>query len=115
MLPLPGRVSGHRGAEAHPAVPATTWPPATRSGASGGRIRPASVPSKGLMPGRRNMIFVFSDQHRARTTGYESAAAQTLVMDRMATERVVFDTAVSSTPVCTPWRPICRDPRSPNR
>ena len=56
------------------------------------------------MPARPNIVFVFSDQHRARTTGYEGAAVETPAMDRLAAEGVVFDTAVSSIPVCTPWR-----------
>ena len=55
--------------------------------------------------GRRpNIVFVFSDQHRARTTGFGGARVHTPVMDRMAAEGVGFDTAVSNIPVCTPWR-----------
>ena len=53
---------------------------------------------------RPNIVFVFSDQHRARTTGFSGAQVHTPVMDRMAAEGVVFDTAVSNIPVCTPWR-----------
>ena len=53
---------------------------------------------------RPNIVFVFSDQHRARTTGFSGAQVDTPVMDRMAAEGVVFDTAVSNIPVCTPWR-----------
>ena len=53
---------------------------------------------------RPNIVFVFADQHRARTTGYRGARVHTPVMDRMAAEGVVFDTAVSNIPVCTPWR-----------
>ena len=56
------------------------------------------------MRARPNIVFVFSDQHRARTTGYEGAAVHTPAMDRLAAEGVVFDMAVSSIPVCTPWR-----------
>ena len=56
------------------------------------------------MRARPNIVFIFSDQHRARTTGYEGAAVETPAMDRLAAEGVVFDTAVSSIPVCTPWR-----------
>ena len=58
----------------------------------------------GQARGRPNIVFVFSDQHRARTTGYRGARVHTPVMDRMAAEGVVFDTAVSNIPVCTPWR-----------
>ena len=53
---------------------------------------------------RPNIVFLFSDQHRARTTGYRGARVHTPNMDRMAAEGVVFDTAVSNIPVCTPWR-----------
>ena len=53
---------------------------------------------------RPNIVFVFSDQHRARTTGYRGARVHTPNMDRMAAAGVVFDTAVSNIPVCTPWR-----------
>ena len=53
---------------------------------------------------RPNIVFVFSDQHRARTAGYRGARVHTPVMDRMAAEGVVFSTAVSNIPVCTPWR-----------
>ena len=56
------------------------------------------------MPAHPNIVFVFSDQHRARTIGYEGAAVQTPTMDRLAAEGVVFDTAISNIPVCTPWR-----------
>ena len=54
--------------------------------------------------GRPNIVFVFSDQHRARTTGFRGAQVHTPAMDRMAAAGVVFDTAVSNIPVCTPWR-----------
>ena len=53
---------------------------------------------------RPNIVFVFSDQHRARTAGYRGARVHTPAIDRMAAEGVVFDTAVSNIPVCTPWR-----------
>ena len=63
-----------------------------------------STQTRRRMPRVPNIVFVFSDQHRARTTGYEGAAVETPAMDRLAAEGVVFDTAVSSIPVCTPWR-----------
>ena len=53
----------------------------------------------------RNIVFVFSDQHRWCSTGFGgSCQVRTPYMDRMADEGVVFDLAVSNIPVCTPWR-----------
>ena len=54
---------------------------------------------------RPNIVFVFGDQHRAQTTGFSgNPNVQTPHMDTMAREGVVFKTAVSNTPVYTPWR-----------
>ncbi|MXW04476.1 MAG: sulfatase [Gemmatimonadetes bacterium] len=53
----------------------------------------------------RNIVFVFSDQHRWCSSGFGgSRQVRTPYMDRMADEGVVFDLAVSNIPVCTPWR-----------
>lgn len=53
----------------------------------------------------RNIVFVFSDQHRWCSTGFGgSRQVWTPYMDGMADEGVVFDLAVSNIPVCTPWR-----------
>lgn len=53
----------------------------------------------------KNIVFVFSDQHRWCSTGFGgSRQVRTPYMDRMADEGVVFDLAVSNIPVCTPWR-----------
>lgn len=53
----------------------------------------------------KNIVFVFSDQHRWCSTGFGgSRQVRTPYMDRMAEEGVVFDLAVSNIPVCTPWR-----------
>ena len=52
-----------------------------------------------------NIVFVFSDQHRMQTTGFGgSDQVQTPAMDRLAADGVVFEHAVSTIPVCTPWR-----------
>lgn len=53
---------------------------------------------------RRNIVFVFADQMRAQTTGFNGAKVQTPYMDKMAAEGVVFDRTISNVPVCTPWR-----------
>ena len=51
-----------------------------------------------------NIVFVFADQMRAQTTGFNGANVHTPYMDKMAGEGVVFETTVSNVPVCTPWR-----------
>lgn len=51
-----------------------------------------------------NIVFVFADQMRAHTTGFNGSQVLTPYMDRMASEGVVFETAVANVPVCTPWR-----------
>lgn len=52
-----------------------------------------------------NLLFIFSDQQRAGDTGYEgNAQAITPHLDRMAAEGVRFTNAVSTCPVCTPYR-----------
>jgi len=51
-----------------------------------------------------NIVFVFADQMRAHTTGFSGSQVRSPYMDRMASEGVVFETAVANVPVCTPWR-----------
>ena len=51
-----------------------------------------------------NIVFVFSDQHRACTTSIEGADVRTPHLERMAAEGVVCRNAISNIPVCTPWR-----------
>jgi arylsulfatase A-like enzyme len=52
-----------------------------------------------------NVVFVFSDQHRAQATGYNGDDnVITPVMDRLAQESINFITAVSCAPVCSPYR-----------
>jgi len=51
-----------------------------------------------------NIVFVFSDQHRACTTSLEGAAVQTPNLERMAAKGITCTTCVSNAPVCTPWR-----------
>ena len=71
----------------------------------------------GRARGRPNIVFVFSDQHRARTTGYRGARVHTPVMDRMAAEGVVFDMAsrVSDRPVPTDQRAVSERPAAAGR
>jgi arylsulfatase A-like enzyme len=52
-----------------------------------------------------NVIFVFADQWRAQATGYAGDPnAITPVIDKLATESVVFTTAVCTAPVSSPYR-----------
>ena len=54
---------------------------------------------------RPNVVFVFADQWRAQATGYAGDAnARTPNLDRLREESVDFGTAVSTCPVCTPYR-----------
>ncbi|MCH2666109.1 sulfatase [bacterium] len=51
-----------------------------------------------------NIVFIFSDQHRACTTSLEGAAVQTPNLERMAAEGITHKNCISNAPVCTPWR-----------
>jgi arylsulfatase A-like enzyme len=54
---------------------------------------------------RPNIVFVFGDQWGAFATGYGgNPDVQTPNIDALAAESVVFSTAVSCCPVCTPYR-----------
>lgn len=54
---------------------------------------------------RPNVIYVFSDQHRAQACGYRgNPDVKTPNMDRLAKESVDFTLAVSGMPVCCPYR-----------
>jgi arylsulfatase A-like enzyme len=57
------------------------------------------------MPRQPNVVFVFSDQHRAQATGYAGDPnVHTPVMDALAWQSCNFTTAVSGMPVCAPYR-----------
>jgi arylsulfatase A-like enzyme len=52
-----------------------------------------------------NIILIFSDQHRRCDTGcYGSTQVHTPNMDAMAKNGVIFNQAISNSPVCTPAR-----------
>jgi arylsulfatase A-like enzyme len=51
-----------------------------------------------------NIVFVFSDQHRACTTSLEGAAVKTPNLEKMAAEGITLKNTISNAPVCTPWR-----------
>jgi len=58
------------------------------------------------MPDRKpNLLFVFADQMRQQDCGFMgNTQVRTPTMDRMAEDGVVFENAVSTCPVCTPYR-----------
>lgn len=57
------------------------------------------------MMDRPNVVFIFSDQHRAQACGYAGDKnVRTPNMDRLAEESVQFTHAVSGMPVCCPYR-----------
>lgn len=63
--------------------------------------RGASVSS----PARPNIVFVFSDQHSYKYTGYAGHPyVQTPHLDRIARQGVVFTQAYCGSPVCVPGR-----------
>jgi arylsulfatase A-like enzyme len=52
-----------------------------------------------------NVVYVFSDQHRAQDAGYAgNKQVHTPNLDRLAAESIDFTLAVSIMPVCTPYR-----------
>ncbi len=68
-------------------------------------IRPKCTSKSGKMNKPPNVVFVFSDQHRADATGYAGDPnVKTPVMDRLARESINFTLAVSCAPVCSPYR-----------
>ncbi|MFP4443140.1 MAG: sulfatase [Spirochaetia bacterium] len=59
------------------------------------------------MPVKPNILWLLSDQHYKKITGYEGDRyVRTPNLDGLAGDSVIFDTAVSPNPVCTPAR-IC--------
>jgi arylsulfatase A-like enzyme len=57
------------------------------------------------MAKKPNLVFVFSDQHRAQAAGYSGDPnVKTPVMDGLARQSLNFTTAVSGMPVCAPYR-----------
>src|SRR5215467_13786844 len=54
---------------------------------------------------RPNVLFILADEWRAQATGYNGDPnVRAPVLDRLAGQSVSFDTAVSGTPVCCPYR-----------
>lgn len=54
---------------------------------------------------RPNVVFVFADQWRAQATGYAGDPnVRTPNLDRLASQSINFQNAISGCPVCTPYR-----------
>lgn len=54
---------------------------------------------------RPNILFIFSDQHRAMDLGcYGNAAVRSPNLDRFASEAAVIDACIATCPVCVPMR-----------
>ena len=61
-----------------------------------------------------NIIYILADQFRAQATGYNGDPnANTPNLDRLAASAVNFKTAVSVSPVCTPYRSALMTGRYP--
>ncbi|MHC4205465.1 MAG: sulfatase-like hydrolase/transferase, partial [Planctomycetota bacterium] len=55
--------------------------------------------------GKPNLVFIFADQWRARSTGYAgNKDVKTPNLDRLASQGINFSNAVSGCPVCSPYR-----------
>lgn len=57
------------------------------------------------MPNRPNILFIISDQHNAKVMGHKGHPdVKTPNLDRLASEGVRFDNAITQNPICTPSR-----------
>jgi arylsulfatase len=62
-------------------------------------------PAKSARPTKPNIVFILSDQHNAKVTGYAGHPdVKTPHLDRLAAEGTRFDAAVTQSPICTPSR-----------
>ncbi len=65
-------------------------------------------------PRRPNVLFIFDDQHRADALGYRGCRnVATPNLDRLASEGMTFANAVSTCPICTPYRGMLLTGRYP--
>jgi len=54
---------------------------------------------------RPNIVFVFSDQHRAQAVGYNgNKDVKTPNLDKLKENSICFNNAISGNPVCSPYR-----------
>ena len=70
-------------------------------------LMPAAAHGDGPPPARKkpNVLFVFADQFRADVLNvYGGKVISTPHLDRLAAEGIVFDHALSTCPLCTPFR-----------
>jgi len=65
-------------------------------------------------PEKPNLLFVFADQFRKQAVGFmDEDQAITPALDRLAEEGLAFTNAVSSCPICTPYRAMLMTGRFP--
>src|SRR5262245_38280226 len=65
----------------------------------------AAVGALEAAPTRPNLVYVFADQLRYQSCGYAGDEyARTPNIDRLASQGCNFRQAISSTPVCAPYR-----------
>lgn len=70
--------------------------------ATGSAAAPAVLGQKARRP---NILFILADEWRAQATGYNGDTnVHAPVLDRLKAQSVNFETAVSGTPVCCPYR-----------
>ncbi len=76
---------------------------------------PATRPKAPEQPQRPNVLFVFYDQYRPDIIGAYGGGRNisTPNLDRLAREGVLFTNALSTTPVCTPYRGMLMTGRYP--
>jgi arylsulfatase A-like enzyme len=74
----------------------------------------AALAAEGQQNQRPNVLFFFPDQIRAQEVGYNGGAnAATPSIDRFSKQGVVFSNAISSCPLCTPYRAMLQTGRWP--
>ena len=56
------------------------------------------------MSEKRNIIFIFPDQHRGNAVGFINPAVITPNLDKLASEGVVFERCQTNSPLCMPAR-----------
>ena len=81
------------------------WSPSRRQFVQAGLAAAAAGILDGATPRRPNILYVFSDQHRASAIGaWGDPNVHTPTFDAFTRQSVRFDACMSNTPVCCPHR-----------
>ena len=82
---------------------------------AGGLVLGSRLPGLAAQPDRKpNIVFIFADQLRAQALGcYGDKQAKTPNIDRLAAQGCRFDNAISTWPVCSPFRGMLLTGRYP--